>query len=551
MARSETSDTTGVDVVDDRGVTGDADARAGRAGAGLADAHGRARGSATDDASAEGRAGDGRASENGVGGQSLRTRSPWWPVDRVERRWIVGILVVAAVLRIAWLGFNHVDPPVGVESGDQYSYWYYGNEIADGDGYIAYETDLTPHGARSSGVATAYYPVGYPAILAGLFWTADAVSFGADPNLMLVAGGWHVLASVGAVALVYVIGRRLLGARAGLIAAGILAVFPNPIYQVTSLQLETTFVFLTLAALAILVTHDWSIGPPGARRLLAFGAVMTLSVYVRPFSLFVLLGLFLAVLTVGAGWRRALGAAAIPALVLVVAVTPWTIRNAVRLDAFVWSSTNMGDTLCLDRNDTATGGFRWANHDGCVDPTLPEAERNEGNTRKAVEWVIENPDRELLQIGRRAKLMFAESNDGILAVETMGSGEIFSEGVRSFYTNVADWYFYVVLVAAIAGLWPLVRRSSRPELHLVFVPMVALLVIPLLLWGNPRFHLPLIPFMALSAAALVTAIGRGWQRPSRDSSAPSPASAETGSGGPSAAAGAATAGSATAVGPAR
>jgi hypothetical protein len=34
--------------------------------------------------------------------------------------------------------------------------------------------------------------------------------------------------------------------------------------------------------------------------------------------------------------------------------------------------------------------------------------------------------------------------------------------------------------------------------------VVPLLVIPLLLWGNPRFHLPLVPFMVLAAAALVT-----------------------------------------------
>jgi len=469
-----TSDTTDVRVGDpDRRVSGDA--------ADMPGADGDARG----DRGA------------GAGAAAPRPGSRWWPADRNERRWIVGILVVAAVLRIAWLAFNHVEPPERVHSGDQYEYWYHGNQIADGDGYVDYRTDE----------ATAYYPVGYPAILAGLFWTADASPID-DPDLMLVAGGFHVVVSIGAVALTYVIGRRLAGPRMGLVAAGIMAVFPNVVYQVTSLQLETTFIFLTLAALAILVTHDWSAGPPGVRRLLAFAAVLTVSVYVRPFSVFLLLGLFLAVLAIGAGWRRALAATAVPALVLVVAITPWTIRNAVRLDAFVWSSTNMGDTLCIDRNDDATGAFRFSEHDGCVDPDLPEAARNQGSTRKAVEWVLENPERELLQIARRASWMFRESNDGIEAVETMGSGEIFSDGERTFYTRAADWYFFVVLAASVAGLWPLVRRSSRPEVWLVLVPTVALLVIPLLLWGNPRFHLPLVPFMALSAAALATAVRR-------------------------------------------
>jgi len=190
--------------------------------------------------------------------------------------------------------------------------------------------------------------------------------------------------------------------------------------------------------------------------------------------------------------------------VVVVALTPWTIRNAVALDAFVPSSTNMGDTLCIDRNEDATGGFRWADHDGCVDPDLFEVERNAGNTDKAIEFVVDHPGRELLQVVRRARRMFAEDNDGISAVETMGSGQIFSDGARTFYERAGDWYFFAVLAAAVVGLPRLVRRSPRPERRLVLAPMVALLVIPLLLWGNPRFHVPLVPFLALSAAALVT-----------------------------------------------
>ena len=36
---------------------------------------------------------------------------------------------------------------------------------------------------------------------------------------------------------------------------------------------------------------------------------------------------------------------------------------------------------------------------------------------------------------------------------------------------------------------------------IVAVATISLLVIPLLLWGNQRFHVPLIPCMALLAAA--------------------------------------------------
>ena len=432
------------------------------------------------------------AARDGLGRRRPLRRAEWW--------WLVGVVAVGAVLRVVWLAVTSVDPPVHfLESGDQYSYWYYANEIADGHGYISYIT----------GEGTAYYPIGYPAVLAALFWLADLVPF-VEPDLMLVASVFHAVVSIATIALTFVVGRRLVGPVAGLVAAGLMALFPNLIYQVASLQLETTFVFLTMAALAIVVDHDWSSGPPGRNRLLAFGVVLALSVTVRPFSAPMLVGLLGAVLAVGAGWRRALAAVSIPVIVLVVVSAPWTIRNAVRLDAFVPSSTNMGDTLCLDRSLDATGGFRWASHDGCVDPDLPEVERNSGNTRRAIEFVVEHPDRELLQIVRRAKLMFAEDHDGLVASETLGSGQVFSDGARDVLETVADWYFWGLAVAAVVGLPILVRRSPRPERWLVLVPLVALLLTPLLLWGNPRFHVPLVPFMALSASALATlAVGAG------------------------------------------
>jgi 4-amino-4-deoxy-L-arabinose transferase-like glycosyltransferase len=421
-------------------------------------------------------------------------RSQRAPLTRAQARWLIVIVAVAAALRIAWLVFNHVDPP-GLNAefgGDQSMFYYHAIEIAGGRGY--HVPDSTE--------ATAYYPIGYPAILAGLFWIFDRVPF-VGHEMMVVAGGFHVLVSVATVALTFVVGRRLLGPRAGLVAAALMAVFPNLIYQVTSLQLETTFLFLSMAALAIIVDHDWSSGPPTRKRLLVFGAVLAISVMVRPFSAPLLLGVLLALLAVGVGWRRALLATAVPVAVLVVALAPWTIRNAVELDAFVPSSTNMGDTLCIDRGEDATGGFRWADHEGCVDPDLPEVERNAGNTDKAIEFVVEHPGRELHQVVRRARRMFAEDHDGIMATETMGSGVIFSDGTRTFYERAGDWYFFAVLAAAVVGLPRLARRSPRPERRLVLALTIALLVIPLLLWGNPRFHIPLAPFLALSAAALL------------------------------------------------
>ena len=307
-------------------------------------------------------------------------------------RAVVAIVVVAFVLRLAWVLWWHPsEPTVWQESGDQFSYYHYGREIAAGNGYVHYVR----------GVPTAYYPIGYPAILAALFFVVGHTPIPDD--YMMALNIQNVVVGTASVVLAYVIGRALFGERGGLAGAAILAVFPNLVFQVATVQLETMYIFWCLAALAIVVTHDWSRGLPSTRRLVAFGAVLGVSVLIRPFSIWFIAALFAGALVARVGFWRSVKVAAVPLAVVLLMMVPWTIRNAVRLDAFVPTSTNTGDTLCLDRFEGANGGFRWADHEGCADPGLPEVERNNANTRMAINWVLDNPAREALQITRRGR----------------------------------------------------------------------------------------------------------------------------------------------------
>ena len=412
---------------------------------------------------------------------------------------LTAIVVVALALRLGWVLYVDVSAPTAWQlSGDQFSYYTYGREIAAGHGYESYIT----------GEPTAYYPVGYPAILASLFFVVGHTPLPDD--YVLAANLLHVVLGTASVVLGYLIGRRLLGRLAGLAVAAILAVFPNLVFQVATFQLEVTFIFLCLAALAIVVVHDWASGPPSTARLLAFGAVLGVAVLVRPFAIWFVVALFVAALAASHGWRRSLRAAAIPLAVVVGLSIPWTIRNAIRLDAFVVTSTNTGDTLCLDRFDGATGEFRFADHEGCADPNLPEVERNNASTKKAVRWVIDHPGREVVQIWRRARLMYGSDHDGVEAVNTLGGGPVMAEGTARRLSRLGDASFAVVGVLAAGGLVVLLgrRNRSRPEVLLVLLSTASLVAVPLLLWGNPRFHLPVSPFLAILAGVGVAAAVR-------------------------------------------
>jgi len=419
------------------------------------------------------------------------------------QRALVGIVAAGFVARLLWVIVVDSPDPVGdMALGDQFSYYYYGLEIAEGRGYVSYTT----------GQPTAYYPIGYPAILAVLFWFVAHTPFPDD--YLLAAQLLNVVLSTATIVFAFLIARRLFGRRAGLISAGIVACFPNLVFNVGTLQLETTFIFLCLAALAVLVTHDWADGPPSTRRLLAFGALLGVSILVRPFSLLFLLAVLVAALVAGYGWRRAMVVAAIPLGVVVAMSAPWVVRNAIRLDAFVPTSTNTGDTVCLDRFDDANGDFRWADHEGCADPLLPEVERNTTSTRMAIRYVIDNPGRELVQIGRRARLIFATDRDGLVYSNLVGHGDVVSPSTARTLGDVADGFFHVVTVLGAAGVVvAIVRRRRRPETVLILVSLASLLAVPLLLWGAPRFHLPFSPLLAVMAGGVIGVAVDRWRRP--------------------------------------
>jgi hypothetical protein len=340
-------------------------------------------------------------------------------------------------------------------------------------------------------------------------------------DLMLVAGVAHVAMSTATVLCTFMVGRRLLGPAAGLVAAAVLSVWPNVVYQVSTLQVETSFLFFTMAALAVILEHDWRSGPPGRWRLLAFGTLLAASAMIRPFSVWVLAGLavagFVAAGGRAAGWRSAGRAAARvlawPVLVLLVAFLPWTIRNAVQLDAFVPTSTNTGDGLCIDRSLDADGRFRWADHEYCADPAAGEVERNRESTRLAIEFVREHPGRELVQIGRRARVMVETDIDGLEAVDDLGPG---ADGIDDDdfdrLADLANLFFRVVLWLSIPGYVLCWVRAPRPERWIAGSLFAGLLLVPLLLYGNPRFHVPLAPFAAIGVAATLTFLQRAFSR---------------------------------------
>lgn len=408
-----------------------------------------------------------------------------------ERRWLFVILLVATALRVAWVLYAAREPR-GLH--DPTLYGVFAGRIADGNGYTG-----------GNGEATAYYPVGYPAALGALVWLVDRTPISA--NIPTTAAWFNIVLGVATVALTFEAGRRLVDNRIGLVSAGIVALWPNLIFHTAVMLTETLFIFLVMAAVVVIVALPASTTRIGWGRLAVFGAVLGLSALVRPISLTFIPVLFIVLVVARFGWTLAIRAIAIALVAVVVVLLPWSIRNIRETDSLVVISTNLGDNLCMSRRTDATGAFQGGT--ACTvrargsTTADREVDVNSTNIRRAARFVRDHPLDEARLVFLRGYHTLKNDHDGLLASESYGSNRYIPSFLRRTLEIVADGYFFVALVLGVLAV-PVFVGRGRPWRLFFLLAAVALAVQPLIFFGDPRFHLPVLPFMAVLTAVTLS-----------------------------------------------
>jgi 4-amino-4-deoxy-L-arabinose transferase-like glycosyltransferase len=430
---------------------------------------------------------------------ALEAWSAWYA------RWLLAVLALAAVLRIVWVAYAAREPQ-GIH--DPIFYLAYGDAISDGNGYAL------PDGH------TAYYPIGYPAALAAMFFVVKQTPL--PDNLVLATGYFQVALGVTTVALAFDVGRRLFNPAVGLGAALLLALFPNLVFHTATFLTETLFNFLVMAALLVLLWRDWGEGPIGWPRLVAFGALVGAAALVRPISLLFLPLLPVVWLLAGLGWRRALGSTAVATAASVALIVPWTVRNAVVMDAPVIISTNLGDNLCMGHYLGAPGHFALPAVCFSEEPYAGlsreefEVERNDDNTRKAVRFAVDHPVQELKLLSRKAYHTWKHDHDGLEAIESYGDDRFLGEGLRTGLARAADIFYFTAISLGGLGLAGLAWRPREGRRLFFLLALLALAGVPLVFFGDARFHVPVLPLLVVPAAWTVLAawgcVKLQWER---------------------------------------
>lgn len=414
--------------------------------------------------------------------------------------WIA--LAAGLALRLAILSQT---AELGTRITDEQDYATLARNIVAGDGL-----------AWGPGRPTSIRPPLYPALVAGA-WTITGVDHFQAIRFLQIG------LTVVLVFLTRTLGRRLFNPVVGDLSAVIVWWYPSLIVANFLILTETLFTLLLLAWIRLAIE---TVDRPRLMSALFCGVTLGLAALTR--SILWPMPLVLCPLVawlVGAPWSRRL---AIPAVLFAgyaVVVGPWAVRNT-RLQHVVEIVDTMGGLNLRMGNYEYTpeermwdavslqGEKNWVyamtQEAGLPNP-ITEGQKDKWAQKKAIQYILANPGTTL----RRDAIKFAD---------LWGLEREFIAGVQQGLFHPPAWFAIVASIVILAGyvavvlpgamgLW--LVRNDWPS-HLVAVlPIVVITGLHSLVFGHSRYHLPLMPLLAIYAAALVTSWPAAWQHAGR------------------------------------
>jgi 4-amino-4-deoxy-L-arabinose transferase-like glycosyltransferase len=338
----------------------------------------------------------------------------------------------------------------------------------------------------------------------------------------------EALLGAAAIVVVFLLGRRLGGRGAGLLAAFAVAVYPPFIHSTGELMSEPPAILtLPAAVLAFL----WASEQERMRAWLVPGFLFGLTAMFRPEYLLVG-GAFvvLAAIRVGIarGWKPGLAGAGLLLLALALPIVPWTVRNAVVLDRLVPISTGGGKALYVGTFLPADGEYQRVKaalvkryQHRVLDPNSAALEAVDPTPlfdRVAERYPDLPRDSALGKIGKQNfSKYFDEDPVGYAAMTIRKVGRMWSSGVGEAMSSTAGRVVQIFLVVlGLAGFVLLGLRRRWWELVALATPIALVTVVGAVSLAAPRRNEVLMtlvfPLAAITLSSLAAAIssGREW-----------------------------------------
>ena len=406
--------------------------------------------------------------------------------------------VVAAAVRFGYVFLakrtESILEPDSVFPGDQFYYALAGDALADGRGFVvpwhdpSMTADFSEFGMTfrgSEALAAAPQAADHPPLTALV--SAIAGFLPGEPGTHVVAQRL-TMAVVGVVSVVVVglLGRAVGGARVGIGAALLAALYAGFWVNDGLVMSETLVVAATAAALLAALRFHRTPNMAGAVLL---GGCVGVAALARSEALMLVPLLVLPVVWMASGsWRTRLYRSAAALAAVVVLIAPWVSANLVRFNEPVFMSTNIGLTLAGANNpQTYEGGalgFWTLEHvEETVDVNgLDQSEASERYLESALNYARNHPEQLPAVVAARIGRVWSTYRPLQMVELNQGEG-------RERWASLLALAGYVVLVPAAArGWWRLWRAGQRTDAWIMGVPFVQVTLVAAAFYGLVRLR---------------------------------------------------------------
>jgi 4-amino-4-deoxy-L-arabinose transferase-like glycosyltransferase len=412
--------------------------------------------------------------------------------DRKPSRFTIAVAAIAAgalLLRVFYVLLERRGTPI---TGDAYFYHRAAELLADGNGFIGpYQLDL-----KGITVDVADHPPAYIVYLA--LWSLLGVH---SPTGHLLAS---CLLGAATVVVLAFVGRAIGGARVGIIAAVVAAIYPNLFAYDGMLLSETTAILAT--ALVLLAWYRSPRNPWWAVALL--GALCGLAALTR--AELILLAPLLILPRAWRGdrpWRQRLALVAVGAVATVAVIAPWVIYNTARFGQLVTLSNGLDVTLAQANCDPVYRGDQIGFYrvQCAIDAaaaagltTDDQLELGRIYRRAAIDYVEDHVDRvPLVVLARLGRVT------GTFRPLQQIDLDVFPEGRDRWVATSGMFGWWLLAGFGVAGV--VVLRRQRTPVWPLLAPGVIVLLVTVLTFGSTRYRAPFEPCVVLLGAVGIEA----------------------------------------------
>ncbi|NOZ63497.1 MAG: glycosyltransferase family 39 protein [Caldiserica bacterium] len=286
--------------------------------------------------------------------------------------------------------------------------------------------------------------------------------------------------------LIFILGKEIFNKRTGILSSLIYSFYPVLIFFTGLVLSETLYTFLTflfILSLYFLYKH------PSWKWMVTSGIIGALSALTRPSTVSLIPFVYLLSIIYVFKKRQSITPLLCSLLLLVIAYSPWVIRNWIVFHHFIPTTTDGGWVLYSGNNpmNKSGGGIEG------IDVKFPEEakklneiERDKYFKQKAMEFIKSHPKQFILLSFKKFSRLWR-----LYPAPTSGY-------TQTKFILIMLLSYGVLLPFAIAGFFLSLRQF--PQTFLLLLPLIIFTLTHMVFIGSIRYRVPLLPYFIILSA---------------------------------------------------